>query len=106
MEGPRVPAPIAPSMRKVLDEIAASKRERDAAAAKLQRAHAASSAADQSLGAAHDDAMIACLQRQTEQLQALLQETAQQTRLLGEILARLPTDSPPVPANGVRRESS
>lgn len=105
MEEPRSPTPIGPSMRKVLDEIAASKRERDTAAAQLPMGQASGGLADRAHGTIQDEALIACWQRQHELLQALLQESAKQTRLLGEILARLPTGSPPVSASEVRRDS-
>lgn len=95
MEDKRTPSPIGPSMRKVLDEIAATQRERDAAATSLPMAHSTTSAVDRRTGTAQDE-LIACWQRQTEQLQALLHEAAEQTRLLGEILARFP----PAPSAG------
>ena len=88
-----MPGPIQPSMRKVLDEIAASKNERDAALASEPSAPPGRGAAGRRVGTEQDDELIAHWQRQEEHLQALRQEAAEQTRLLREILARLPAPS-------------
>jgi uncharacterized protein (DUF2336 family) len=86
-----MPGPIQPSMRKVLNEIAANKKERDAAIGSERSAHASRGAAGRHHGTELDDEMSAHWQRQEEHLEALRQEAAEQTRLLREILARLPT---------------
>ena len=85
-----MPGSIPPSMRKVLDEIASSKSERDAAAASAQNGLPSRGAESRRRVTAQDDEASAHWQRQEEHLQALRQEAAEQTRLLREILARLP----------------
>jgi hypothetical protein len=84
-----MPGPIPPSMRKVLDEIAASQNQREEALGNAPRARPSRSAGSSRYGTTPDDAS-AHWQRQEEHLQALRQEAAEQTRLLREILARLP----------------
>lgn len=89
MEDRPVPGPIQPSMRKVLDEIAASKSERDAAAAsEPSRRFTAGGPGRQ--GAVAEDEWSAAWSRLEHCLQALEREAAEQTRLLREILGRLP----------------
>lgn len=85
-----MPGPIPPSMRKVLDEIAASQHEREAALASARSAPPGRGAGRGPSGSALSDSLSAHWQRQEEQLEALRQEAAEQTRLLREILACLP----------------
>jgi hypothetical protein len=88
-----MPGPIQPSMRKVLDEIAASQHERDTALASAQRALPGRTAAGRRHGIECDAVVSARWQRLDEHLEALRHEAAEQTRLLREILGRLPASS-------------
>lgn len=88
-----MPGPIQPAMRKVLDEIAASKSERDAAVAGDESALSSRGALGTQRGGAPADEARAHWQRQEAHLLALRQEAAEQTRLLRELLARLPARS-------------
>ncbi len=83
-----MPGPIGPSMRKVLDEIAASKTARDAAATSNRCGPPGNPAAGPRRGALPEDVANGLWER----LEALERESAEQTRLLREILARLPSD--------------
>jgi hypothetical protein len=85
-----MPGPIQPAMRKVLDDIAAHKSERDAAGAGDESGLASRGALGQQPSVALDDEARAHWQRQEAHFQVLRQEAAEQTRLLREILARLP----------------
>jgi hypothetical protein len=85
-----MPGPINPSMRKVLDDIAASQNQRAEATAAAPSEVPARGTGSSRYGTALDDQASAQWQRQEEHLLALRQEAAEQTRLLREILARLP----------------
>ncbi len=84
-----MPGPIQPSMRKILDEIAASKSERDAAAAKEQSGPFRGAAPGRQPTVPEHE-WSGAWERLEAHLQALEREAAEQTRLLREVLARLP----------------
>ena len=84
-----MPGEIQPSMRKVLDEIAASKSARDAAAASEPWRPFNRGALGRQRTVPEDE-RSAAWERLEVRLQALEREAAEQTRLLQEILARLP----------------
>ncbi len=86
-----MPSQIPPSMRKVLDEIAANKNARDAAAAREPDALPGAGTSGSPRGSAQDDEERAHRERLEAHLQGLREEATEQTRLLREILARLPT---------------